>query len=98
MKLNWRFLTTLILIVTVIISFVLIILEVLSFNSSKDYVFTIGTADKKLEELTAGQQATVKTLGMPKNKMLSDTQYYRYGSLIMHIFAILSAVYVAYST
>lgn len=97
MKLNLRFLVTLILIVAIVISFVLIVLEVMSLNNKKDFVFTVLNSDTKLEKLKVNDAAAVKEVGTATNTLLSDTQYYRYGSLAMHILAVLSGVYVVYS-
>lgn len=98
---NLRFLITLILIVAIIISFVLIVLEVVNFNGTTEFVFTAGSGatakDKKLDELKAADAVTLKVVGTTPNTLLSETQYYRYGSLVMHILAILSGVYVVYS-
>lgn len=73
----------------------------MNFNGKTDFVFTSGTGpgakDKKLHELTLNEAITLKTKGTTPDKLLSDTQYYRYGSLVMHILAILSGVYIVYS-
>lgn len=90
-----------VLIIAIIISFVLIVLEVMNFNGKTDFVFTSGSGstakDKKLHELTLSEAITLKTKGTTPDTLLSDTQYYRYGSLVMHILAILSGVYIVYS-
>lgn len=97
MKFNLRFLVTLILVVTIIISFVLIVLEAMSFSGKKDFLFTVVNVDTKLEKLKVTDVATVKEIGTATNTLLSDTQYYRYGSLALHVIAVLSCVYLAYS-
>lgn len=67
------------------------------FSGKNNFVFTVANTDKKLEELKANDAATVKTVGTSTNTLLSDTQYFRYGSLAMHVLAVLSCVYLAYT-
>lgn len=103
MKFNLRFITTLILIVLIIISFVFIILETLYFSNTKKLVIedipTAGATAKEIDTLTAavGTTVKIKTPGTTADKLVSETQYYRYGSLLIHVLAMISGAYIVYS-
>lgn len=99
MKFDLRFIITLVLIVLIIISFVFLILETLHFNSNADKLVITNVAGNvlKSKDLLAGQDAKIKTVGSLPNELTADTQYYRYGSLIIHVLTIISGAYLAYS-
>lgn len=101
MKFNLRFITTLILIVLIIISFVFIVLETLYFSNTKKLVIeeNANTNAKVIDTSTAAAGAVVKikTPGTAADKLVSDTQYYRYGSLLIHVLAMISGAYIVYS-
>lgn len=101
MKFNLRFITTLVLVVLIIISFVFIILETLHFNSNAGKLAFTNTAataaDVELDQVKVGDTIKLKTLGPSPTKLVADTQYYRYGSLLIHALAMLSGAYIVYS-
>lgn len=100
MKFDLRFITTLVLIVLIIVSFVFLILENLHFsNNAGKLAFqeNTGNADIEIDKLTATSVVKVKTLGPSPKKLVADTQYYRYGSLLIHVLALISGAYIVYS-
>lgn len=99
MKFDLRFITTLVLIVLIIVSFIFIILETLHFNSNagKLVIEKSSSAVSKSKDLGAGDNVVIKTVGSLPSELAADTQYYRYGSLIIHILTIISGAYLVYS-
>lgn len=101
MKFNLRFIITLVLVILIIISFVFIILECLHFNSNAGKLTFVDSAatpkDIELDKVKVDDVIKVKTLGSSPKKLVADTQYYRYGSLIIHVLAMLSGAYIVYS-
>lgn len=100
MKFNLRFITTLVLVILIIISFVFIILESLHFNSNAGkltFIDNTTSADIKIDQVAVDNVIKVKTLGPFPTKLVADTQYYRYGSLIIHVLALLSGAYIVYT-
>lgn len=101
MKFDLRFIITLVLIVLIIISFVFIILETLHYNSNAGKLAfqTTGTtsADKNIDDLQKDDEVKVKTVGPSPTKLVADTQYYRYGSLVIHVLVIISGAYLVYT-
>lgn len=99
MQFNLRFIITLILIVLIILSFVMIILEMLSFNSRALYELKDSTGAKvvKFKDIAVNDTIKVTKLGTPPEDLVSNTQYYRYSSLILHVLAALSGVYIIYT-
>lgn len=100
MKFDLRFITTLVLIVLIIVSFVFLILENLYFSSNagkllfKDNASNADVANDKLESTS---NVSVKTLGPGPKQLVAETQYYRYGSLLIHVLALVSGAYIVYS-
>lgn len=100
MKFNLRFITTLILIVLIIISFVFIVLETLYFSNRKKLeIIDNGSTGLAIDTMTIAPSTPVKikTPGPGPDKLVSDTQYYRYGSLLIHVLAMISGAYIVYS-
>lgn len=99
MKFDLRFITTLILIVLIVISFVFIILETLYFSNRKkiEVVDNATNTVVNLSKATANTVLKVKTAGDAPDKLVEDTQYYRYGSLLIHVLAMISGAYMVYS-
>lgn len=99
MKFDLRFITTLILIVLIVISFVLIVLETLYFSNRKklEVVDNTSNAAVNLSTAAAGAVVKIKTAGDSPDKLVEDTQYYRYGSLLIHVLAMISGAYMVYS-
>lgn len=106
MKFNMRFIITLTLIVLIIISFVFIILESLYFSNRTKYELeTLATTGANpvpaaaitFDKIAVGNDIKFKALGTSPDKLVNETQYYRYGSLLMHVLAMLSGAYVVYS-
>lgn len=96
-----------VLIVLIIISFIFLILETLHYNSNADKLtFTTipstsagkpPAVDKKIDDMKVGDEVKVKTEGPSPTKLVADTQYYRYGSLIIHVLTIISGAYLIYT-
>lgn len=99
MKFDLRFITTLVLIVLIIVSFVFLILENLHFssNAGKLVFEDSSNAVANIDKLAVNDTVKVKTLGPSPTKLVADTQYYRYGSLLIHVLALISGAYVVYS-
>lgn len=97
MKLNLRFIITLILIVLIIISLIFIILEILYFNSNADALQLENSGIlKNKKDLSLGMKPEIKRIGPLPGELAADTQYYRYGSLIIHVLTIVSGAYLLY--
>lgn len=95
-----KFIITLILIVLIVISFVFIILEMLYFSNRTKLEFVDNTstgAAVDISKAAVGTIVKVKTVGTLPDKLVEDTQYYRYGSLVIHVLAMISGVYIVYS-
>lgn len=99
MKFDLRFITTLVLIVLIIISFVFLILETLYFSGNTTLTFVDnGTgAAKDISAAKIDDVVKVKAAGPGPSKIVADTQYYRYGSLLIHVLALISGAYIVYS-
>lgn len=100
MKFDLRFITTLVLIVLIIVSFVFLILENLYFSSNAGKLVFEDNANNTVvqnDKLVANAIVKVKTLGPGPKQLVAETQYYRYGSLLIHVLALVSGAYIVYS-
>ena len=96
MKFNLRFVVSLILIVLIIISFVLITLEILSLNGRKPFEFKEGSDVKDFKDFALNATYSVTKIGTSPDDLVSNTNYYRYSSLLVHVLSLVSAAYIVY--
>lgn len=94
---NLKFFIILTIILLIVLSFVLNILQSLTITNITEFVFTKGANTVKVTELKPNDAVTVTTLGTTPHKISSDTAYYRYSSLALHVITMLSGMYLLYA-
>lgn len=98
MAFNIRFIIALVLIVLLILSFVLIIIEIYSFNNIKAYKLTKANVDVAFSDIGVNDTIKFEELGDSPNAIVSSTQHYRNLSVFIHILAMGTGVYLVYSS
>lgn len=96
MNINTRIIVTSLLLLFIIISFALIIAEVMAYSSVTDISLEESTSNTAtpLKDTEATKSYKIKAKGTLPTDLKKNTMYYRYGSLIFHVLAIMSSIYL----
>lgn len=98
MNFNMRFIIALILIVLLLISFVLIVVEIYTFNNRTPFKFTKGAVTVEFKDINKDEELKFAEIGTRPDELVSSTQHYRNLSVFIHIVAMISGVYLIYSS